>query len=70
MVKVEVRDNNLEAAMKVLKKKLRKEGIPGEMVKRKFYRKPSERNKHQKAISIRRAKTAEIKRVEKINGSK
>lgn len=65
---VEVKDNNVDAALKVLKKKLRKEGIPGEMVKRMFYRKPSDQNKKRKAVAKRRAMTAERKRMEKMNG--
>ena len=41
-ITVEVRGGNLEKAMRVLKKKVQKEGIVRELKERQYYRKPSE----------------------------
>ncbi len=43
LVQVIVRDNNVDQALKVLKKKMQREGIFREMKLRKAYEKPSER---------------------------
>src|SRR6266545_3791373 len=45
-------------ALKVLKKKLQREGIFREMKRRKAYEKPSERKTREKAEAIRRARKA------------
>jgi len=42
-IEVQVRDNNIEAAIRVLKKKLLREGIFKELKLRKNYLKPSEK---------------------------
>ena len=42
-VQVDVRDNNVDQALKVLKKKMQREGIFREMKMRRAYEKPSER---------------------------
>ena len=41
-IKIEVRNNNVEKALRVLKKKLKKEEIFQEMKDRQYYQKPSE----------------------------
>jgi len=64
-MKVLVRDNNVEQALKVLKRKMQKEGILREMKERKCYEKPSERRTREHAEAIRRARKAERKRVER-----
>jgi small subunit ribosomal protein S21 len=51
-----VRDNNVDQALKVLKKKMQREGIFREMKRRRFYEKPSERNARQKGEAVRRAR--------------
>jgi small subunit ribosomal protein S21 len=38
-----VRDNNVEQALRVLKKKMQREGVFREMKRRRYYEKPSER---------------------------
>ena len=53
---MQVRDNNVEAAIRVLKKKLLREGIFKELKLRKNYEKPSERKLREKAESIKRFK--------------
>ena len=56
MVQVLVRDNNVDQALRVLKKKLQREGVFREMKERRAYEKPSERKTRQKAEAIRRAR--------------
>ena len=42
-LQVLVRDNNIDQALRVLKKKMQREGVFREMKRRRFYEKPSER---------------------------
>ena len=60
-----VRDNNVDQALKVLKKKMQREGIFREMKLRRSYEKPSERKAREKAEAIRRARKLERKRLER-----
>ena len=53
-VQVTVRDNNVEQALRALKKKMQREGIFREMKLRRAYEKPSERKAREKAEAIRR----------------
>ena len=53
-MQVLVRDNNVDQAMRVLKKKLQREGVFREMKRRRFFEKPSERTTREKAEAIRR----------------
>lgn len=55
-MQVFVRENNVEQAIKALKKKLQREGVFREMKRRSFYEKPSERRVREKAEGIRRAR--------------
>ena len=54
-VQVLVRDNNVDQALKVLKKKMQREGVFREMKLHGHYEKPSERRIREKAEAIRRA---------------
>ena len=54
MVEVIVRDNNIEKALRVLKKKLQKDGLFRELRIRQFYEKPSEKKLRKKKESLRR----------------
>lgn len=54
MVSVNVRDNNVDQALKVLKKKMQREGIFREMKLRRDFEKPSEKKKREKAEAVRR----------------
>ena len=54
MVSVNVRENNIEQALRVLKKKMQREGIFREMKQRKDFEKPTEKRKRQKAEAVRR----------------
>jgi small subunit ribosomal protein S21 len=55
-VRVFVRDNNVEQALKALKRKTQREGVFREMKLRGHYEKPSERRVREKAEAIRRAR--------------
>ena len=64
-MQVTVRDNNVDQALKVLKKKLQREGVFREMKLRRAFEKPSERRAREKAEAIRRGRKLERKRVER-----
>ena len=64
-MQVTVRDNNVDQALKVLKKKMQREGIFREMKLRRSYENPSERKAREKAEAIRRARKLERKRMER-----
>lgn len=53
---VVVRDNNIDQALKALKRKMQREGVFREMRERKAYEKPSERRNREKAQAVRRAR--------------
>ncbi len=55
-MQVLVRDNNVEQALRVLKKKLQREGVFREMKRRRHYEKPSEEAARRKGEAIRRAR--------------
>ena len=55
-MQVLVRDNNVDQALRVLKKKMQREGIFREMKARKSYEKPSERKTREKAEAVRRSR--------------
>ena len=65
MTQVVVRDNNVDQALRALKKKLQREGVYREMKMRRFYEKPSERRAREHAAAIRRARKLERKRLER-----
>jgi small subunit ribosomal protein S21 len=53
-LQVFVRDNNVELALRILKKKMQREGLFREMRRRRFYEKPSVRATREKAEAARR----------------
>jgi len=55
-MQVSVRDNNVDQALRALKKKLQREGVFREMKLRQAYEKPSEKKARQKAEAIRRSR--------------
>src|SRR6516162_1404664 len=57
-LQVFVRENNVDQALRILKKKMQREGIFREMKRRKAYEKPSERKTRERAEAIRRAREA------------
>ncbi len=60
-----VRDNNVDQALKALKKKMQREGVFREMKLRRNYEKPSERRAREKAEAIRRQRKLQRKRMER-----
>ncbi|MCO5070096.1 MAG: 30S ribosomal protein S21 [Rhizobiaceae bacterium] len=55
-MQVLVRDNNVDQALRVLKKKMQREGLFRELKARRAYEKPSERRAREKADAIRRSR--------------
>jgi small subunit ribosomal protein S21 len=64
-MQVLVRDNNVDQALRVLKKKMQREGIFREMKQRRSYEKPSERKTREKAEAIRRARKLARKKAQR-----
>ena len=60
-----VRENNVDQALRALKKKLQREGVYREMKLRRHYEKPSEKCAREKAAAVRRARKLERKRAER-----
>ena len=67
-VQVLVRDNNVDQALKALKKKMQREGIFREMKLRGHYEKPSEKKAREKAEAGRRARKLARKRAQREGG--
>jgi len=61
---VSVRDNNVDQALRALKRKLQREGIFRELKRRRAYEKPSERAAREKAEAVRRHRKAARKRAQ------
>ena len=55
-------DHSIEKAIKVLKRKLIKEGLFKELKSRRFYEKPSERNKRKLKESLKKIRKDEARR--------
>ena len=55
-MQVLVRDNNVEQALRVLKKRLQREGMFREMKQRRYYEKPSEKRVREAAQAVRRVR--------------
>jgi small subunit ribosomal protein S21 len=64
-VQVLVRDNNVDQALKALKKKMQREGIFREMKLRGHYEKPSEKRAREKAEAVRRARKLARKKAQR-----
>lgn len=64
-MQVLVRDNNIDQALRVLKKKMQREGLFREMKRRKSYEKPSEQKNREKSEAIRRARKLARKKAQR-----
>lgn len=64
-MQVLVRDNNIEQALRVLKKKMQREGVFREMRARRAYEKPSEKRVREKSEAIRRTRKAARKQAQR-----
>lgn len=65
-MRVEVRNNNVDRALKVLKRKLTEEGVFKDMQKHRFYEKPSDKRRREKRAAIARARREEAERRAKL----
>jgi small subunit ribosomal protein S21 len=64
-VQVFVRDNNVDQALKALKRKMQREGVFREMKLRSHFEKPSERRVRERAEAIRRARKLARKKLQR-----
>ena len=64
-MQVLVRDNNVDQALKVLKRKMQREGVFREMKRRRFYEKPSEKSAREKSEGIRRIRKLKRKQAQR-----
>ena len=64
-MQVFVRDNNVDQALRALKRKLQREGVFREMKRRRFYEKPSERFAREKNDALRRARKLARKKAQR-----
>jgi small subunit ribosomal protein S21 len=55
-LQVFVRNNDVDQALRILKKKMQREGIFRELKRRRFYEKPSEQAAREKSQSLRRSR--------------
>lgn len=58
LVKIEVVENQIEAALKALKRKMQKDGVFQEMKRRAFYEKPSVKRKRKQALARKKRRRA------------
>ncbi len=64
-MQVSVRDNNVDQALRALKKKLQREGVFREMKLKQHFEKPSEKRAREKAEAIRRARKLARKKAQR-----
>ena len=64
-MRILVRDNNVDQALRVLKKEMHREDVFREMKRRRFYEKPSDKATREKAAAARRARKLARKQAER-----
>jgi small subunit ribosomal protein S21 len=64
-LEVQVKDNNVDQALRALKKKMQREGVYREMKMRRNYEKPSERRARERAEAVRRYRKLLRKRMDR-----
>lgn len=60
-----MRDNNVDQALRALKKKMQREGVFREMKLRRHFEKPSEKKSRERAEAVRRTRKMLRKRLER-----
>jgi|TARA_B110000263_G_C14828388_1_gene294109 small subunit ribosomal protein S21 len=65
-MKVEVRNNNVDKALRILKKKLQQDGFFNELREREHYTSKGEKKRHAKAAAIRRLKKERKKQLDEL----
>lgn len=68
-MQVFVRDNDVAKALRILKKKMQREGIFRELKAKRAYEKPSERRIRKRAEAVRRRRKLERKQAQRDNGT-
>ena len=63
---VQVRDNDVNHALRALKRKMQREGVFGELKRRRSYEKPSQRRVREKAEAVRRYRKMMRKRLDRL----
>ena len=66
-ITIEVRRGNVEQAMRVLKRKVQKEGIVKELRQRQYYEKPSDKKRRKRKENIANCKKLK-KKLERLRG--
>ena len=66
-IEVQVRNNNVEKAIRVLKKKIQKDGLMRELRQRQYYEKPSAKKRRKKKENIANVKKLK-KKLERLRG--
>jgi small subunit ribosomal protein S21 len=64
-MQVSVRENNVDQALRALKKKLQRDGVVREMKLKQHFEKPSEKKAREKAEAIRRARKLARKKLQR-----
>ena len=64
-IEVQVRGGNVTKAMRILKKKLERDGLMQEIRRRQYYEKPSEKKARENAAAVRRSRKLDRKRLER-----
>ena len=64
-LQVQVRDNNVEQALRALKKKLQREGVFREMKLKQHFEKPSVKKAREKAEAVRRSRKLARKKLQR-----
>jgi small subunit ribosomal protein S21 len=64
-LEVQVKDNNVDQALRALKKKMQRDGVYREMKMRRNYEKPSERRARERAEAVRRYRKLLRKRMDR-----
>ena len=65
-MKVEVRHNNVDKELRILKKKLQQDGFFNEIREREHYTSKGEKKRHAKAAAIRRLKKERKKQLDEL----
>ena len=64
-MRIIVRDNNVEQALRFMKKKMQREGLFRELRMKEAFEKPSEKRVREEAEAVRRARKAQRKKLQR-----
>lgn len=66
-MEINVNDNNIDQALRILKKKMQREGVYRDMKIHRRYEKPSEKRKRKRTEALRRSRKVNRRRTESIS---